>query len=321
MLAKIGSHSHGTYIPPTDPQAIDDIDYMGVVIPPMSFTLGLREWEGLNFQFEELDCVFYSFRKFISLLVKSNPNVLGLLWMKEDFYIHSHPQWNVLLHHRNLFSSKEAYPSFMGYAHGQMKKMTSFDLKTQKEWELSLALVEAAGWSKEKVIKGEQLPMPDQNAVLKAYLKYCKENDIQIITGPGELALYELNKSLTRIKSIHARHFQGYMGEKRKKLVTKYGFDTKNAAHLIRLMRMCVEFLKTGQLKVYRDIDGDYIRSIKSGKVSLEDVQFEADSLFAEAEILKDSPLCPLPDAPDVAMIDHLTVHAYLSVYGLVFDR
>ena len=31
---------------------------------------------------------------------------------------------------------------------------------------------------------------------------------------------------------------RGYMGEKRKQLVERFGFDTKNAAHLIRILRM-----------------------------------------------------------------------------------
>lgn len=41
---------------------------------------------------------------------------------------------------------------------------------------------------------------------------------------------------------------KGYMGEKRKALVNKYGYDTKSVAHLIRLLRMGVEFLTTGEM-------------------------------------------------------------------------
>jgi predicted nucleotidyltransferase len=46
--------------------------------------------------------------------------------------------------------------------------------------------------------------------------------------------------------------FKGYMGDKRKALVERHGYDTKNAAHLIRLLRMGIEFLRDGELNVQR---------------------------------------------------------------------
>lgn len=317
VLAKIGSHSHGTYIPKEDPQAIDDIDYMGVIIPPIEFTLGLREWEGLNFQFEELDVVFYSFRKFVNLLMKNNPNVLGLLWMKDEFYIERHATWDTLLHYRRAFSSKLAYHSFMGYAHAQLNKMTSFDLKTQTEWDRAIELIEAAGWTKEDIINGKQREMPKWDAVIDVYKKHCDEDKVTILIGPGELAAVELNKAPETIKKIHARHFQGYMGEKRKNLVKKYGYDTKNAAHLIRLMRMCVEFLETGELRVFRDIDGDEIRDIKAGKRSIDSIREEANTLFEHAKQIKDL-RCTLPETPDDELAEKLVVHTYLTAYNLM---
>jgi len=42
------------------------------------------------------------------------------------------------------------------------------------------------------------------------------------------------------------------MGAKRKSLVEKFGYDTKNAAHLILLLRMGIEFLSVGVLHVKR---------------------------------------------------------------------
>lgn len=308
VLALIGSHSHGTYIPPTDPQAIDDIDYMGIVIPPIGFTLGLKEWEGLNFQFEELDCVFYSFRKFLGLLVKSNPNVLGMMWLRPEHYIVKTPEWDMLLKSRDLFSSKMAYNSFMGYAYSQLTKMTNFDIETQTKWEDAVELVVAAGWSVESVTNpnSKSAPMPNFKAI---------NNLLQVDFNTDEINNV-LNDAKNTIIKIHARHFQGYMGEKRKSLVKKYGYDTKNAAHLIRLMRMCVEFLESGELKVFRDVDGDHIKAIKRGEFSIEQVREEAESLFALAKTIKNT-MCTLPDEPNISAINGLTVHCYLSAYNL----
>jgi hypothetical protein len=47
------------------------------------------------------------------------------------------------------------------------------------------------------------------------------------------------------------------MGEKRKAMVRKYQYDVKNAAHLIRLLRMGAEFIESGNLQVYRTTDAE----------------------------------------------------------------
>jgi hypothetical protein len=57
VLALMGSHSHGTYLPPEDPDAVDDVDLMGFVVPPREHHLGLPRWQHWVFQFEELDVV------------------------------------------------------------------------------------------------------------------------------------------------------------------------------------------------------------------------------------------------------------------------
>ena len=79
---------------------------------------------------------------------------------------------------------------------------------------------------------------------------------------------------------MRATHLQreGYMGEKRRCLAEKYGYDTKNAAHCIRLLHMYEEFMTTGALNVYRTHDRQQLLDIKQGKWSIEDVQREANA-------------------------------------------
>jgi uncharacterized protein len=78
--------------------------------------------------------------------------------------------------------------------------------------------------------------------------------------------------------------FEGYMGEKRKNLVTQYGYDCKNAAHLIRLLKMGIEFLTEGVLYVERKNDATQLLEIKKGEWSLEQVKTEAEKLFKLCE-------------------------------------
>lgn len=217
LLGYVGSTAHGTHVPKENPDSIDDIDLMGVSFGPYSCYLGLGKFEQKIYKQDEWDIVVYEARKFFRLLLKQNPNVLGMLWLNPNHYVHTGYAGKELLKNRDIFVSKQAYHSFVGYAHGQLHRMTHFA-------------------------------------------------------------------------------FKGYMGAKRKELVERFGYDVKNAAHLIRLLRMGIEYLGDGQLQVYRK-DADELKEIKSGKWSLDQVKKESDRLFALAqEAYVKSPLPARPD-------------------------
>lgn len=225
LLAQVGSHSHGTYIPPKA-GGIDDIDIMGLVVPPKSFYLGLDKFEHLCTWVDEYDITFYEAKKFMNLLLKSNPNVIGLLWLTPEMYKIKSEFGQKLIDNRDIFSSKQSYQSFSGYAYSQFRKM-------------------------------EHLA------------------------------------------------FEGYMGDKRKQLVKQFGYDTKNAAHLIRLLRMGMEFLASGQLNVMRH-DAGQIIDIKKGKYTLDQVKAMAEDLFKKTE---DAFLASkLPAQPDYKKANELLV-------------
>lgn len=106
--------------------------------------------------------------------------------------------------------------------------------------------------------------------------------------------------------------FQGYMGDKRKRLVEMYGYDTKNAAHLIRLLRMGIEFLRDGALIVDRGgYDAQELLAIKHGEWTLERVKDEAQRLFRRAEDAYDR--STLPAQPCHVKVNDLCVRIVLS--------
>lgn len=109
----------------------------------------------------------------------------------------------------------------------------------------------------------------------------------------------------------------GFMGAKRKGLVEKFGYDVKNAAHLIRLLRMGVEFLMSGRLSVWR-ADAAELITIKRGEWALEAVKREAECLFAVMEERRF--MSPLPETPDFQAINQLVTRImcremYTAVY------
>lgn len=99
-----------------------------------------------------------------------------------------------------------------------------------------------------------------------------------------------------QVKRMNHFHFGGYMGKKRKELVERFGYDTKNASHLIRLLRMGIEFLIEGRLYVER-ADAAQLIAIKRGEWTVDMVKAESDRLFALAE--ESYIRSPLPNQPD----------------------
>lgn len=90
----------------------------------------------------------------------------------------------------------------------------------------------------------------------------------------------------------------GYMGQKRKSLVEKFGYDVKNAAHLIRLLRMGKEALTEGVLHVDRThIDAADLMAIKRGERTLDAIQAESNALFEELRTARDA--STLPERPN----------------------
>lgn len=236
LLAKRGSEAHGTYIAPTERDAIDDRDVLGVCIPPLDYYFGQRRWEGV----EEIrgcwDVVLYPLPKFLSLLTKQNPNVLAMLWLRDEDYLDLSPIGRRLVDAREMFRARRpAYDAFAGYARAQLRRMTHFE-------------------------------------------------------------------------------FEGYMGAKRKALAEKHGYDCKNAAHLLRLLRMGKEYLSTGRLTVFREHDRDQLIEVKTGKWDLTDVKIEADRLFLECQhAFAES---ALPEAIDIEAVNHLAVELHRSFFA-----
>ena len=135
LLGYRGSIAHRMYVPASNPNSIDDKDIMGVYVGTIDHYLGFGRDEVKERFIGEWDAVSYEIRKFIRLLLKSNPNVLSLLWLPEKQIIYSHPLGLRLRSEKEIFASKEAYHSFTGYAQGQFKRMTHFNQEAQTEME------------------------------------------------------------------------------------------------------------------------------------------------------------------------------------------
>lgn len=237
LLAWRGSSAHGTYIPPEDPNSIDDKDLVGVIIPPPRFSLGLSQWDHTASIKGVWDIELHSYQKYVRLLCKQNPNVLSTIWQNPDWaWIYCTDAGRALYEERMRFQNRKvAFDAFCGYAQGQLKKMVQFEK-------------------------------------------------------------------------------QGYMGQKRAQLVSKFGFDTKNASHMIRLLRMGGEYLRDLKITVDRTgIDADELKEIKTGKWPLARVREEGRRL--EDECRKAFDQSTMAEEIDREAIDRLLVDVQLAAW------
>jgi len=111
----------------------------------------------------------------------------------------------------------------------------------------------------------------------------------------------------------------GFMGAKRRALYERFGYDCKNAAHLIRLLSTGVEYLNDGKMQVKRTWDRDNIIDIKKGEYSLDDINFQAGSLFEQLKTAHEH--SSMPNKVDEQAINALTMRIVeRRLYGCEFS-
>lgn len=284
LLAFRGSIAHNLYVPKTAPKAIDDIDLMGFCVGTKENYFGLTPVLG-NGTKEIVqghwDIVLYDAHKAIALLLKGNPNILSILWTSPNHILRL-GAFIKLIEHRDIFLGKHIYHAFAGYANSQLVKMTSRDPAELREY---------IGVTNELKRRGAHpnTKTPQDIICNEAYTKWSTE------------------KLLARLRHYTKKGENlGYLGDKRKQLVIEHGFDAKNAAHLIRLLKMCKELFTDGKMHVYRTEDRQELLDIKAGKWKLEEIKNYAEQLFIEAKQAKDR--SAMPEGPDAVKASSLLV-------------
>ena len=113
-----GSHAYGLQ----KPDGTSDVDTGGVFIEPDEWLDGL----GLDYQEqvsdERNDTTWYSLKKFMTLLIQGNPNVLEAMFIPDRCVIYEHPIMTELKKHKGMFLSKQCFNPLIGYAAMQIKK-------------------------------------------------------------------------------------------------------------------------------------------------------------------------------------------------------
>lgn len=241
-----GSQAYGTSLPTSD------TDVKGVAVPPLEYYFG----HDLNFEQAEQnepDMVIYSLKKFMKLASDCNPNIIEVLFTDPEHWIKITPAGEKLYKHRHLFLSKKAKHTFSGYAIAQLKR-----IKNHKAWLLNPPT--------HKPTRSE-FGLPEQSKVSRSTLGAMNALANKGHQFDGEVmellaAEKHYQESLNQYKQY--QNWKKKRNEKRAALEAEHGFDTKHAAHSVRLLRMGEEILSTGEVLVKRP-DASELLEIRAG--------------------------------------------------------
>jgi uncharacterized protein len=354
LLTKVGSHSYGINSQGSDldykgifiaPQAY----YLGL----KNIEQKDRGWEEDSNYFPLLngvkDLVFYELRKYLKLAKDANPNILELLFESSEFYEYIHPVGQKLLDHREAFLSKKIKYSYSGYAYAQIRK-----IKSHRKWLLNppskkpvaedYGLTDSSALDKSE----EKAFITFLWMLIKDRIEYLEEQqelydlisdriDVKGVINNNQLPpeFYPYLQNLTQAsdrymdilrrtqeyrKDLHYwKSYQAWLKNRnaqRSELEAKCGYDSKHAAHCIRLVRMGNEILVTGKVNVdRRGIDAAELLDIRLGNVAYEVVLGEAERLFDQLDHSYET--SKLPHKVEDEQINQLAI-ALVEEFGLL---
>ncbi|MCI0536538.1 MAG: nucleotidyltransferase domain-containing protein, partial [Verrucomicrobiales bacterium] len=289
----------------------------------------------------KVETTIFDITKFARLCVDANPNTLEILFTDEAAWLLESPAWKKLWQARHEFLSRKAADTFGGYALAQLKKIKSHrawllhppagkptrtDFGLPESGTLSADernRLEEAIAAKLRTWSIDDLDMPKaariglESRMLEFWADVLRtadeltEDAMRAAAARGLGLSGELLEALNREKRYQAerRHWDSYCRWKaernpaRADLEARFGYDTKHGAHLIRLMRMGVELIESGNLKIRRR-DADELLQIRDGAWSYDQLVKVANELEKRMKAAVEN--SPLPVAADAERLDSL---------------
>jgi predicted nucleotidyltransferase len=292
LLTVHGSRAYGLSRPASD------TDVKGIAVPPREMLHGFVD----SFEQAELrapvDCVIFEIRKFCRLAANANPNIVEILFTDPRHWLKTTPQHQLLWEGRQLFLSKKVRHTFAGYAHAQLKRIeghyrwlkhppthkptrAEFGLpegptipKDQRDTLEGLIKARLASWrlDLEPLDEASKIQFESRLEEMLLELGVASRDELwtsasrSIGVGDNLMALLKAERAY-RSKCEEWDAFELWRRERnpaRHELEARFGYDTKHAMHLVRLLRMAREMLSTGQVLVERP-DREELLAIRDG--------------------------------------------------------
>ena len=251
-----------------------DLDIRGVCIPSPRYLLGLTPFEQWEAQSAEGETVIFGLSKFVRLALACNPNIIEMLYTPPESVLRITEAGQKLVAARALFLTRQAGRTFSEYAISQLRR-----LERHHRW-----LVDPP----------DHLPVQEEFGGQETEGRYkFPDHDAQ---RAYQNALRHWNQYQAWVRNRNPE---------RAELERRYGYDTKHAMHLLRLLKMGVEILSTGQVHVYRP-DHEWLLAVREGLLGYEALLALAGEYEGQVKALRQS--SALPESPDAAAAEELVV-------------
>ena len=254
------------------------------------------------------------------------------------------PLWQ-LLKFRDCFLSKKARHTFSGYAMAQLhriKRHYAWHTKppdhepTRKEFGLpditlcpmdQLVAAEAAIRKHMAALYNLDFDLePAETIALQYHLDLLEDRVTDVLAQAGTTPQAAIGKGLGfdtnflqlldmerahKSARLNWEHYQQWKRERnvaRAELEAKFGYDTKHAMHLVRLLRMGREILQ-GKGVIVKRPDAKELLEIRAGALTYEQLVAYADA--EEKAMAEDEKTSKLPRTPDRTFLNRLCVDIY----------
>lgn len=296
-----GSLSYGTSLPTSD------IDFRGIFCAdPVNILTPFFPVREAEDSLEE-DTKLYELSHFMKLCLDCNPNVVETLWVADEDITFRTPAYDLLRSERHkLLSSKIAFTT-SGYALSQLKRIKGHNKWINQPQPVEppqpkdyLTVIQYFGEDKQLKIDLNQYRnnhrlIPYGGNVFGLYdwfgyqmwdvqgtLNDKFEGERETLGAP--LMFVKWNKEEYRqSKEKHEQYWtwKNNRNEKRSALEEQFGYDTKHAMHLVRLLRMGVEALRDGEIVVRRP-DAEELLAIRAGAWEYDELVKYAEKMDTE---------------------------------------
>jgi hypothetical protein len=276
-----GSNLYGTNTESSDKDFVgvmigDDNTYFGLEhVEEIDLSIKSKGEDGKNTK-EAVDRTFYELRKFVALALQNNPNVLEILFVNDPNIVFQNDIGKALRAQRHLFPWRGCKQRFLGYAFSQKHKMV---IRTDHYYELNNAYEFFIQILHDTPDRVSNLLLAEYRTSSVPFLRFSKGTSCQV----GDLS-FDVSRKIKDVVSMLKDRLDKITN--RSGLMEKYGYDTKFASHLIRLMLEGKELLQTGELQ-FPLKEKSFILDVKLGKYKITDVlkyseQFENEIVDLE---------------------------------------
>ncbi|OOM71484.1 putative nucleotidyltransferase [Clostridium puniceum] len=303
-LTLSGSIGYGTNLDHSD------IDLRGIAIERKESIYGFESFE--QFEDVETDTVIYGFKKFVSLALKGNPNILELLGTKDEHIIYVNKYGETLRKNKELFLSKRIINTFGNYATAQLRRLQNALTRDQYPQEEKEKHILATVNSQMNHFSSNytEFHKGSINLYIDKSSKQDKEAEILMDIHIDKYSLRDFVSIYSEMSNIIRDHDKLNHRNRKK----DDGKLLKHAMHLIRLLIMGAEILNTHEINTYRVEEHDLLMDIRKGKYSYDELfkMVEVyDFKFKEASIRT-----ILPKEPNKERVEELLISLYEDYYN-----